>query len=253
MPASVIYFLSMAVEAPTEGTIVQFLGLTPVNYGRATTISDLIHPLSGLPIKEIPYNPEPLFRDGIPPLKAWLVLSGALMITRAGLEGQPVIDIISAPALVGAEALTGEVYEGTAEMFTKKCSWQELLRSERWRLYQDPVDARTLVLASANTNKGRRRWTDLIVEEVPERLDFAFEFFEVLGREHQMVLLTQVELAGVIGSSRESVNKKMSEPDRNAVYRELVRQYFFRPPTPKIPPHKKLRSISKRDIYGGNL
>lgn len=194
----------------------------------------------------IPYTEEPLYSDRQKALKAFLLLSGAVALTRFGLKGQVIKEVFSAPALIGGESLAGGVYEGTAHMFTQSASWQVLKQTDRWMLYQDPTDARSLLLASENTRRGRKRWSDLTAEEVADRADFAFEYIEMLGSEHKIVHQTQLDLAALIWATRESINKVLRDPSRKAAWLYINKNCFFHPERPKTQPHKKILSMDKR-------
>jgi CRP-like cAMP-binding protein len=149
----------------------------------------------------------PVFLQGEMPLGLWMLEAGELRVSRLNGRGRNVIlDVLEAGDLAGLASAVGDIPYETGAQTCGACRLRLLSRGEFLRiLHSDPETAAALAAILAAEVAATHRWignTTLARSGVARMATFLLH-----STPPELARLTQTELAGRIGVSREAVSR----------------------------------------------
>lgn len=159
-----------------------------------------------------------IYQEGSTPLGAYFVESGSIKITKAGSSGkEQILRIVTNGELLCLSDLFSQSRYGNSARTMEDSSLLFISKQDFWEVLKedDPIFRSLLQQLAMNIRKSNEKVVDLAYKPVRGRLAEALlsieSKFSINGREPHLIAISRADLAGYVGTVKETVNRLLSE------------------------------------------
>lgn len=192
--------------------------MAPVSYSTENIAPEIPAPLRARADYLFYKKAQLIYQEGSTPLGAYFVENGSIKITKLGSSGkEQILRIVTNGELLCLSDLfsqsrywnSAKALEDSSLLFISKKDFWEVLKED------DQIFRNLLQQLALNIRKGNEKVVDLAYKPVRGRLAEALlsleSKFSIHGREPQQVAISRADLAGYVGTVKETVNRLLSE------------------------------------------
>ncbi|MGY5851748.1 Crp/Fnr family transcriptional regulator [Salegentibacter sp. F14] len=159
-----------------------------------------------------------IYQEGSTPLGAYFVENGSIKVSKLGSSGkEQILKIVTNGELLCLSDLFSKSRYGNSAKTLEDSSLLFIPKQDFWEVLKedDHIFRSLLQQLALNIRKGHEKTVDLAYKPVRGRLAEALlnldSKFNITGREPHQVALTRSDLAGYVGTVKETVNRLLSE------------------------------------------